>query len=156
MASAPRRSCSSPGCVALCDDGTYCPAHKRSARRQQDHDRGTPNERGYDGAHRRLRLLCFQRDQWRCVDCGWEPDVVADCRRFELDDPHVGKVLDELRQRLNRGERHLHADHELPIAVRPDLRLVLTNLQTLCDRCHNRKTRLETAAGRRPGRSLSP
>jgi 5-methylcytosine-specific restriction endonuclease McrA len=81
---------------------------------------------------------------------------VADCRRFELDDPPVGKVLDELRQRLNRGERHLHADHELPIAVRPDLRLVLTNLQTLCDRCHNRKTRLETAAGRRPGRSLSP
>ena len=32
-------------------------------------------------------------------------------------------MLDELRQRLKRGERHLHADHQIPITVRPDLRL---------------------------------
>jgi 5-methylcytosine-specific restriction endonuclease McrA len=81
------------------------------------------------------------------VDCGWEPEIVTDCRRFELGDPPFEKVLDELRQRLNRGERHLHADHQIPITVRPDLRLELDNLRTRCDRCHNRKTRLETAAG---------
>ena len=69
---------------------------------------------------------------------------MADCRRFELGDPPAEKVLDELRQRLKRGERHLHADHEIPIAVRSDLRLELDNLRTRCDRCHNRKTRLET------------
>jgi 5-methylcytosine-specific restriction endonuclease McrA len=71
---------------------------------------------------------------------------VADCRRFDLGEPPVEKVLKELRQRLNRGERHLHADHRIPIAVRPDLRLVLDNFQTLCDRCHNRKTLAETNA----------
>jgi 5-methylcytosine-specific restriction endonuclease McrA len=100
-------------------------------------------------------VSCFQRDAWRCVDCGWEPDIVADCRRFELGDPPFYKVLDELRQRLNRGEQHLHADHQIPIAVRPDLRLALDNLQTLCDRCHNRKTRREQDWGRAGG-GLNP
>ena len=70
---------------------------------------------------------------------------MADCRRFELGDPPVEVVLDELHQRLKRGERHLHADHQIPIAVRPDLRLVLDNLRTRCNRCHNRKTNRETA-----------
>ena len=148
MPSAPTRPCSSPGCQILCDGEPYCPDHRRRTRRQQDEQRGTPPARGYDADHRRLRILCFQRDQWRCVDCGWEPDIVADCRRFELGDPPLEKVLAELRERLKRGERHLHADHQVPIAVRPELRLELDNLRTRCDRCHNRKTRLETAAGR--------
>ena len=139
MPSAPKRPCKSPGCRVLIDEGSYCPEHGR----QTDKQRGTPAQRGYDTDHRKLRLLCFQRDAWRCVECGWEPDIVADCRRFELGDPPVEKVLHELRARLNRGERHLHADHRVPIAVRPDLRLVLGNLQTLCDQCHNRKTRRE-------------
>ena len=142
MPSAPKRPCSSPGCRALCEEGSFCPEH----RRQQDKQRGAPPARGYDADHRKLRILSFQRDAWRCVDCGWEPDIVADCRRFDLGEPPVEKVLKELRQRLNRGERHLHADHRIPIAVRPDLRLVLDNFQTLCDRCHNRKTLAETNA----------
>ena len=148
MPSAPKRPCRSPACRVLIDEGTYCIEH----RRQTDKQRGTPAERGYDADHRKLRILCFQRDAWRCVDCGWEPDIVADCRRFELGAPPVEKVLDELRQRLNRGERHLHADHRIPIAVRPDLRLVLDNLQTLCDQCHNRKTRREKDGAEAPGR----
>jgi 5-methylcytosine-specific restriction endonuclease McrA len=133
----------------MCDEGTYCPEHRRC----RDKQRETPPNRGYDADHRKLRILCFQRDSWRCVTCGWEPDIVTDCRRFELGDPPVEKVLDELRQRLNRGERHLHADHRVPIAVRPELRLALDNLQTLCDRCHNRKTRLEKD-GREGGLNL--
>lgn len=71
---------------------------------------------------------------------------MADFRRFELGDPPTEKVLEELRQRRQRGERHLHADHRIPIAVRPDLRLALDNIQTLCDGCHNRKTLAETSA----------
>ncbi len=137
------RPCRSPGCRALCDEGPYCAEH----RRQPDSPRGKTAQRGYDRDHRRLRVLCFQRDAWRCVDCGWDPDIVTDCRRFELGDPPVEKVLLELRQRFSRGERYLHADHRTPIAIRPDLRLVLDNLQTLCDRCHNRKTRREMDGG---------
>ncbi|MGI8746321.1 MAG: HNH endonuclease [Bryobacteraceae bacterium] len=109
--------------------------------------RGTPLERGYDAHHRRLRVLCFQRDGWRCVDCGWEPDLSADFRRFDLGDPPTDRVLAELRDRHNRGERHLHADHQVPIAERPDLRLDLDNLKTRCDACHRAKTNRETVAG---------
>jgi 5-methylcytosine-specific restriction enzyme A len=144
MASLPLQPCRQPGCSTLCESG-YCAVH----RKQVDGQRGTPAERGYDADHRRLRVLCFVRDEWRCVDCGWEPNVVMDFRRFELGPPAVEEVLAELRERLNRGERHLHADHQVPIAVRPDLRLVLDNLQTLCNRCHNRKTRREK--GQRAG-----
>ena len=145
MPGAPKRSCKWPGCGVLIDSETYCTAH----RRQEERQRPTPTERGYDGDHRKLRVLCFERDKWRCVECGWEPEIVADCRRFALGDPPAERVLDELRQRFSRGERHLHADHKIPIAVRPDLRLVLENLQTLCDGCHSRKTRKEAcAAGR--------
>ena len=148
MSRSPKHQCLTPGCPELADHlSPRCPTHERDRHRRQDEQRGTPTARGYDADHRRLRILCFQRDGWRCVDCGWEPDIVADCRRFELGDPPVEKVLDELRQRLKRGERHLHADHQIPITVRPDLRLELDNLRTRCDRCHNRKTRLETAAG---------
>jgi 5-methylcytosine-specific restriction endonuclease McrA len=49
-------------------------------------------------------------------------------------------VLEVLRQRFNAGERHLDADHIIPIEEKPELRLVLDNYQTLCDRCHIAKT----------------
>ena len=108
-----------------------------------DRDRGTPIERGYDRFHRRLRIQCFIRDEWRCVACGWEPSIVFDCRRFELGEPPIEKVLGELRRAQQSGDRHLHADHKIRIELRPDLRLDLENLQTLCDRCHNAKTMRE-------------
>lgn len=38
-----------------------------------------------------------------------------------------------------RGQ--LEVDHILPTRDRPDLRFTLDNLQTLCRRCHTRKTR---------------
>jgi 5-methylcytosine-specific restriction endonuclease McrA len=78
------------------------------------------------------------------VDCGWEPNVVADFRRFELGPPPVARVLAELRERFSQGEKHLHADHQIPIEVRPDLRLVLDNLQTRCNSCHGAKTMRES------------
>jgi len=145
MPSAPQRSCNAPGCGLLCDGGSYCPRHKRETSRQHDQQRGNSAIRGYDADHRKLRVLCFQRDAWRCSECGWEPEIVADFRCCELGDAPAADVLEELRQRRRRGERHLHADHRIPIAVRPDLRLVLDNLQTLCDGCHSRKTLRERA-----------
>jgi 5-methylcytosine-specific restriction protein A len=124
-----------PGCPKL-SRNPRCDRHSL----QVEQRRGTPTERGYDQHHRRLRVLCFSRDDWRCVDCGWEPDLVELHRRLNLGPVPVERVLDELRRRYNRGDRHLHADHIIPIEERPDLRLALDNLATRCDHCHNART----------------
>jgi hypothetical protein len=99
--------------------------------RNRMHSAGSSAERGYDADHRRLL-----RDGWRCADCGWAPEIVEQFRRLGLGAPPTDRVLAELRHRHNRGERHLHADHQVPIVQRPDLRLDLDNLRTRCDRCH--------------------
>jgi 5-methylcytosine-specific restriction protein A len=143
MPSLPKRPYNSPGCKALCDGQRYCQKHRRQAWRQQDKQRGTSTDRGYDADHRRLRVLCFIRDEWRCADCGWEPNIVLDFRQFDLGIPPTVKVLQELRERFHQGEKHLHADHQVPIEERPDLRLDLDNLRTRCNSCHNAKTMKE-------------
>jgi 5-methylcytosine-specific restriction endonuclease McrA len=144
MPSLPKHPCNSPGCRTLCDAESYCPDHRRQTRQRRDERRGTSAERGYDASHRRLRILCFIRDEWKCVDCGWEPNVVTDFRQFDLGPPPVEQVLAELLERFNIGERHLHADHQIPIADRPDLRLSLENLRTRCNACHSAKTMRES------------
>lgn len=143
MASLPLQPCRRPGCSTLCESG-YCAVHRKQIAKRRDGQRGTTAERGYDADHRRLRVLCFVRDEWRCVDCGWEPNVVTDFRRFELGNPPVEQVLAELRERFHQGETHLHADHQIPIEVRPDLRLELDNLRTRCNGCHSVKTMRES------------
>lgn len=46
------------------------------------------------------------------------------------------------------GERRrLEIDHIEPVKDRPDLAYSLANLQTLCGRCHARKTRIEVGMG---------
>jgi 5-methylcytosine-specific restriction endonuclease McrA len=144
------RPCSAPGCPELTAGG-LCESHRRARQQQHDEHRGTSSERGYDADHRRLRILCFQRDGWRCVDCDWEPDIVRLFREAELGDPPTETVLAELRARHNRGERHLHADHQVPIAERPDLRLDLENMRTRCDACHRGKTLRESRGTGRAG-----
>jgi hypothetical protein len=84
--------------------------------------------------------------QWRCVDCGWEPNVVTDFRQFELGPHPVAQVLAELRERFSQGEKHLHADHQVPIHARPDLRLSLDNLRTRFNACHGAKTMRESVS----------
>ena len=66
-------------------------------------------------------------------------------REVGLDEPPAELVLDELCDRKKEGERHLHADHTIPIAERPDLRLDLENLRTRCNSCHSAKTYREIA-----------
>jgi 5-methylcytosine-specific restriction enzyme A len=148
------RPCSIPGCPELTPDGP-CEQHRRARQREHDERRGSSVERGYDVGHRRLRVLCFERDGWRCVDCGWEPDIVRMFREADLGDPPTNQVLDELRDRHNRGERHFHADHQVPIEERPDLRLDLDNLRTRCDGCHRAKTLRESRGTGRPVNSLA-
>jgi 5-methylcytosine-specific restriction endonuclease McrA len=144
------RPCSTTGCPELTAGGP-CESHRRARQLEHDERRGTSGDRGYDADHRRLRLLCFQRDGWRCVDCDWEPDIVRLFREAELGDPPTETVLAELRVRHNRGERHLHADHQVPIAERPDLRLDLENMRTRCDACHRGKTLRESRGTGRAG-----
>ena len=74
--------------------------------------------------------------------------MVRDCRLAGVDAPPAEVVLEELRRAKNAGERHLHADHIVPIAVSPGRRQDLDNAQTLCDWCHRRKTMKEN--GLRP------
>jgi 5-methylcytosine-specific restriction protein A len=144
------RPCSIPGCPELTPRGP-CESHRRARQREHDERRGTSGERGYDADHRRLRILCFQRDGWRRVDCGWEPDIIRLFREADIGDPPTETVLAELLARHNRGERHLHADHQVPIQERPDLRLDLDNLRTRCDACHRGKTLRESRGTGRAG-----
>jgi hypothetical protein len=129
------RSCSTPGCRNACKGGR-CNECARSVR-------GSTTERGYDSDHRRLRVLAFQRDGWKCLDCGWRPQIIVECEEYGIDEPPLEVILDALRQAYSRGGRHLHGDHITPIERRPDLRLDLGNYATRCDACHNVKTRRE-------------
>jgi 5-methylcytosine-specific restriction endonuclease McrA len=144
MPSAIQRPCNSPGCPQLTNGGP-CNNHRRTRQREHDERRGTSSDRGYDAGHRRLRVLCFARDGWRCVDCEWEPEIVRVFRDLGLEAPSSHLVLEDLRRAFAHGQRHLHADHQIPVSERPDLRLDLDNLRTRCDACHRAKTRRESA-----------
>jgi 5-methylcytosine-specific restriction endonuclease McrA len=94
-------------------------------------------------------VQCFLRDEWRCRECGWEPEIVSQFRLAGLGLPDPDVVLDELRRAFLCGNRHLHADHVVPIESDASQRLDLGNLQTLCDLCHRRKTQAEGALAAR-------
>ena len=139
-----RYPCIEPGCPNLTDRGGRCPEHQKASNRF----RGTKLQRGYDQFYKRLRVQCFERDHWRCIDCGWQPPSVCIYQRTGMPTlPPAERILAELRSLYVHGQRHLHADHEIPIAVRPELRLSLDNLRTRCNQCHMRKTRRESAYG---------
>jgi hypothetical protein len=91
--------------------------------------------------------LCFERDGWTCVDCGWLPQCVRDCRAIGIEDPPTDIILDELRRAKLRGQRHLHGEHERTIEERPDLRSDLDNYRTRCNVCHAAKTMRELRRG---------
>jgi hypothetical protein len=140
MPNIPKRHCSNR-CGRLIETGSRC----RQCQKQNEQRRGSSTQRGYDEDHRKLRLQCFVRDGWKCVDCGWEPDIVRDCRTYSLDTPPPALILEELRVRWHGNQRHLHGDHDIAIDQRPDLRLDLDNYKTRCNECHAAKTDVERA-----------
>lgn len=86
--------------------------------RPREENRPNAHQRGYcDKAHRRWRQAVLTRDAWTCVACG----------------------------RVCTDRREAHADHIVPVAAGGD-RYALANGQTLCIRCHGRKTRAERVA----------
>jgi hypothetical protein len=69
--------------------------------------------RGYcDAKHRAWRLAVLNRDNWQCRMCG----------------------------RICAAKRQAHADHIIPIVVRPDLRYEVANGRCLCHSCHSKHT----------------
>ena len=76
--------------------------------------------RGYcSKRHKAWRLAVLARDGYLCCGCG--------------------------RACGSKGEAH--ADHIVPVKVRPDLRYEVSNGQCLCASCHQRKTNREAVAG---------
>lgn len=50
---------------------------------------------------------------------------------------------DDYRCKSCGSKRHLQVDHVRPVREAPELSYAVTNLQTLCRRCHSAKTRIE-------------
>lgn len=120
-------------------DHESCPVALQQRRAIADQRRGTSTERGYDASWRALRVQALIRDAWTCRRCGWQPEPV----RLALvygQEPPVHPTLRYLAAEQQAKRRHLHVDHVITIEQRPDLRLVLSNLQTLCSSCHAAKT----------------
>lgn len=108
-----RQICRFPGCRRA-SQGRYCPSHLKQPRSagRTPRSRASSAKRGYDRRWQVLRKWYLARHPL-CESC------LA-----------VGKFV----------ATFLEVDHVIPIAVRPDLRLAPSNLQTLCRRCHKRKT----------------
>lgn len=96
--------------------------HGSKAKRRRAHDewRGSAASRGYDAAWRALRKAKLAADPL----CWW-------CLREGILTP-ANTV-----------------DHIIPIADRPELRLVWSNLRSGCKPCHDAHTARQTAAGHR-------
>jgi hypothetical protein len=126
----PSKPCGFPRCAQF----QPCPLH--GARRREV-------QRLYDGEHHRLRIACFKRDGWKCRHCGWEPDTIVEYGRFGIGEPPEAEILAELRRRFHAKEKHLQADHIVAVNIMPERARDLSNMQTLCDACHRRKSNEE-------------
>lgn len=118
MPYAPLRPCTFPGgCGELVAKGGLCSKHKTETARGYDRYRGNSTARGYDAAWTKVRLKALKRDEYLCQHC-----LLNDDRMVPAE----------------------HVDHVQPFHGMFDpLRLSLTNLQSLCQPCHSRKTALE-------------
>ncbi|GHA11352.1 hypothetical protein GCM10007989_02070 [Devosia pacifica] len=98
--------------------GQTCPCRqiaKTETARQYDEQRGNSSERGYDWQWRKLRDRHLAGSPL-CVEC-----LASEIVEVAVD-----------------------VDHITPIRLAPERRLDPTNLQSLCRRHHNEKTRAES------------
>lgn len=115
------RPCTHPGCPALVPGGGACQAHQQAATRAHDERRGSAASRGYDALWRRLRVQFLRRNPLcQCDECAADRRVT------------IAEVV----------------DHVVPIAERPDLRLVWSNLRAMSKRCHDKHTARTSGFGR--------
>ena len=102
----PKKPCGYSGCSKLTTGGP-CPEHKRKINRQYDKQRGTSGERGYDATEQKVREIKANQDPL-CEDC--------------------------LKSGIVKPLKIVH--HIKPIETHPELRLVMENLMSLCNECH--------------------
>src|SRR5579863_9629475 len=115
MPTLPLAPCSFPGCAGRAPfKRKFCPAHDTASARKTQVRRPSSAAQGYDATWRRLRVMHLNSNPL-CIVCLAEDRVT---------------VATEV-------------DHRIPIIVRPDLRLDMANLDSLCASCHSKKTRRE-------------
>lgn len=109
----PKKQCTHPDCPKLTTGGP-CEEHKRHDDKLYDDSRGSRIERGYDAIWQKVRRVKLNNDPL-CEECMTHGmDVVA--------------VL---------------VHHKQTIEDHPELRLVLSNLMSLCRECHEKIHRKE-------------
>ena len=108
------RICCYPGCKVL-TTSRHCPLHTRSTSYHTSPDARASKQFLNSAAWLALRKVKLSMTPW-CEEC--ERNGVA----------------------ISVGATQV--DHIQPRDKRPDLKLTLSNLQSLCDQCHGRKTRM--------------
>jgi 5-methylcytosine-specific restriction protein A len=116
MPTAPSKPCRQLPCAALTTDG-FCTAHQQHKNDRFSY-RGTSASRGYDNDWKKLRVVALQRDCHLCQIC------LKAGRATPAQDVH----------------------HILSIELRPDLRLDIDNLLSVCRPCHAIETATEKHA----------
>jgi 5-methylcytosine-specific restriction protein A len=119
MPSRPLRACKYPRCPGL-TESSFCSEHEQTGQeteRQRNRWRGSAASRGYDRSWRKVAAQAAKRDRYLCVMCLAEGVVKP-----------YGLI-----------------DHIIPIRVKPDQRLNLDNLQSLCNNNHAVKTQQDIA-----------
>ena len=112
MPSRPPRQCSSPMCSGYASVGSYCDVHKGDANMRHGGwgKRESSTARGYGRAWQKLRIVVLRRDNYLCQLC-----LVRD--RLE-----VAREVDHIKPKAQGGTDEL------------------SNLQSLCHKCHKEKT----------------
>jgi 5-methylcytosine-specific restriction enzyme A len=105
--------CSFPGCKVL-TTSRHCELHTRSTSYHTSPDARASKQFLNSTAWLRLRSLKLSITPW-CEECE--------------------------REGVTISVPASQVDHVKPRATHPELKLMLTNLQSLCDACHGKKTR---------------
>ena len=104
------KPCAHQGCATLVPVGTVrCPAHQKHSQAQDRRFRGSARERGYDGQWERVRAIKLDRDPF-CQRCG----------------------------ALGRTTAAHMVHHIVPVERDRTLRLVMSNLESMCNACHQK------------------
>ena len=108
MGTRPKRPCRYPGCPELVAPGEgYCERHKAQAAKLDHNTRGSSRQRGYDSRWDAVRKIKLSKNPL-CEECLKEGRVT----RADL------------------------VHHIIPVDKDPSLILVMDNLMSVCNHCH--------------------